>query len=448
MGRIKGNKKRFFYSFSCLFLSTLIAFTSIAPGASALSDLQKTIFKENNIMFWNPDEVTCTNGEVWSEYDYEEWDKEIPGSNSTDNKDDVWDGHCSGVGAYSGSGGALEKFFPAVYSVAKSNGIPWEALMAQIIQESSGGRHEACPYNPLGLKSFKSYPPACDGRNHASFKSYEEAFQYYVNNIIPVREAKNKYPNNPYKYLYALQHRDSRYAASTTYVNNTSGVACGIQKWAEASGKPVSSTTYRNFTGFTDENETVPDDDETSSSPITKTGLMKQCLPDTNFFNELEYFLGDGNGLTIAELAELAAWADGNHTGEVNPRFAELARKLGLDPNSPSIYQDCGRFVSVIVRSAVDKGFPSGGTSAIANYLKASSKWSPVENTGSTSNLKPGDVFVIKNNGKDYGHTFIYIGNGKIASASTGQNPYSGRIKNVYFSDDRGKYSIYRYTGE
>lgn len=439
--------RRLIYSFLCFFFSSIVLSSIIASDVSAATDLQKIIRKENNIMFWNPDEIGCVNGEIWNEYSYETWDKELNYSNSNDNSDDVWDGHCSGVSSYAGSNGALEKFYPAVYSVAKRNGLPWEALMAQIIQESSGGKHEACSYNPLGLKSFKSYPPACDSRNHASFKSYDEAFEYYVNNIISVREAKNKYASNPYKYLYAIQHRNSRYAASTSYVNNTSGVVCGIQKWAESTGKPTSATTYRNYTGKTSGNEDE-NEEEQSGEPVTRTGTMKQCLDSLLTNEELDYYTGDGNGADIASLAELVAWLDGNHAGEVNPKFAEIARKLGLNPNSPSIYQDCGYFVGTIVRTAVDKNFPKNSTSAIANYLSSSPKWSPVQNTHSTSNLKPGDVFVVRNNGKDYGHTFIYVGNGKIASASTGRNPYSGKIKPVYFSDNRGEYSIYRYTGD
>lgn len=61
MGHVKGNKKRFFYSFLCILFSILIVEVSVPSSTSALTDLQKTIFKENNIMFWNPDEDPCND---------------------------------------------------------------------------------------------------------------------------------------------------------------------------------------------------------------------------------------------------------------------------------------------------------------------------------------------------------------------------------------------------
>ncbi|MBQ3309135.1 glucosaminidase domain-containing protein [Candidatus Saccharibacteria bacterium] len=410
MGRIK--LTQLLRSIICFFLASLILSGIIATPASALTDLQKIIFKENNIMFWNPDEgITeeCYDGKDGR-----------PNSIPDPGTGDKWDGHCSGVSSHEDW---LKTHISTIMSVAKSNGLPWEAIMAQTIQESSGGKKEVCSFNPLGLKG----EPSCDGK-HRSFGSYTEAFNYYVNKIIPVREAKGKFADNPYAYIYFIQHGATyKYAQSETYVNNTSALVCGIQKWAESHGYQTSSITYRNY-----------GDDTGDSGTGGGSSIINECPDDCTY----------GNGQAIADKAIELAWPDNNHRNEVKPAFAEAAKSLGNNPTL-SWSQDCGHFAGVVIRSSVDSEFPASGTSSMNSYLSSSPKWQKIDNTGSTSNLEPGDVFVVTaGGGSGYGHIIIYTGaSGKNAAAAS-LNMYTGKVTNIKFSDSRGTYNIYRYIGE
>ena len=60
--------KRAFSGFLCFIIATAIT-VGYTTSTSALSDYLHTIFKENNLIFWNPDEKTsygCTYGDVAS----------------------------------------------------------------------------------------------------------------------------------------------------------------------------------------------------------------------------------------------------------------------------------------------------------------------------------------------------------------------------------------------
>ena len=161
---------------------------------------------------------------------------------------------------------------------------------------------------------------------------------------------------------------------------------------------------------------------------------------------------GNG-GSSIAEIARKLAWPDKDHRDEVNPEFLSAAKALGQSTRSYcstssrelDYAQDCAIFVSVVVRTAgVDPEFPEGYTGDLLDHMSKSDKWKEIENTHSESNLEPGDVFVVHQGGGSSGHTFIYIGDGKIASASLCN--YTGQIQDVYFSDHRGDYHIFRST--
>lgn len=418
MGHITSKRKsRLVYSFLCFLMAIISALsTTSITHATKLSDYWNTVFKENDIMFWNPYE----NGGV------AECDDPIPDDPTIEDK---WDGHCSGVSSYNNW---LHKFASTLISIGNANGLPWEAIMAQTIQESGGGSNEVCPYNPLGLKSFKSYPPACDARKHAKFTSYEEAFQYYVDGIIPVREAKNKYPQNPYAYLYFIQHLAShKYAADEHYVNKTSAIVCGIQKWAEANGYPTSAVTYRNYSGGEGGGE-APD-----GSPGGSGDIIDLCTPEDDEPST--------SGEKIARQALRLAWPDSNHHNQVKPEFSQVATQLGNNPTL-SWSQDCGHFAGVVIRSTVDTSFPASGSGNMKSYLSSSSKWASVPNIGNTSNLQPGDVFVVSG-GSGYGHIFIYTGAAGKNGASASLNDYTGKVVNTVFHDSRGAYSIFRYKG-
>ena len=79
---------------------------------------------------------------------------------------------------------------------------------------------------------------------------------------------------------------------------------------------------------------------------------------------------------------------------------------------------------------------------------KNSDKWTKIENLGNTSNLQPGDVFVVNQGagGGASGHIAIYTGDvdgHNAASASLGKR--TGNVGSIPFNDWRGDYSIYRF---
>lgn len=176
--------------------------------------------------------------------------------------------------------------------------------------------------------------------------------------------------------------------------------------------------------------------------------------------------IGDGCeeelGNSIAEVAVKLAWPNQDGTcdnggsiidwrtrksdcyDDIKPAYKQAVESL-VGPKDLSYYQDCGHFASAVIRSSgADPGFPGGGTSTMLSYLQShTEKWEEISNLGNTSNLQAGDVFVLS------GHIMIYTGNvssyGNNASASQGER--TGNMGNIYFSDDRGSYHIFRLKG-
>ena len=213
-----------------VFVSTALTVGLVGQSVSALKSERKIRYSNYQVYFYDPDAdlQDCIEPE----------DPEDP--DNPDNPDNPvepsgpWDGHCSNIDSYSSK---IEQYFEVIYSVARNNGLPWEGIVAQLIGESRFMKDDVCAYNPLGLKGS----PSCDGE-HRIFSSYEEAFNYYVNSIRPVREAKGKFTDDPYGYVDFLINGvpGYKYATDPDYINKISGHVCGVQKWAQAHGKPIS----------------------------------------------------------------------------------------------------------------------------------------------------------------------------------------------------------------
>jgi hypothetical protein len=155
----------------------------------------------------------------------------------------------------------------------------------------------------------------------------------------------------------------------------------------------------------------------------------------------------------IAQTAAGLSWPDGSHGLTPEPAYTAAITQYNSAINNASNFfgADCGGFVGTVMKaSGADPSFPSIGTAAQEAYMRANTtKYQSVPNLLNTSNLQPGDIFVINANGGQgaSGHTFIYIGpqsNGKTtAGASMGTDmPFQG---NVFFNDNRGNYKIYRF---
>lgn len=177
----------------------------------------------------------------------------------------------------------------------------------------------------------------------------------------------------------------------------------------------------------------------------------------------------DGGDSNLAEIAVSMAWPDEDGRCEtesgqlikwsiknrercgVKPKYREVVESL-YGRVSKGYYKDCGKFVGAAVKySGIDPSFPKGYTLSIRNYLSKSSNWTEIENLGNTSNLQPGDIFIVRyGNG---GHVFIYTGDiskyGNRADASL--NKRTGNMGKVYYKEKRDNgtfyYQIFRYTG-
>lgn len=213
--------------------------------ANAVKEEDLTRFAENNILYYDNEcdpKTTTTDG-------VDDGTRYIGDGDEHGH----WDGKCSNVSSYDNW---LSEQYDTVTKVAKAKGLPWEAMLAQAIRESSGFKHEACSYNGLGLKAY-SGQASCDG-TYAQFNNYGEMWEYYVEHIAPVRNAKNKYPSDPYSYIEYLEYSNKNLVycggkdkngkeECPTYVQDVSAVICSIQKWAESNNKKTSAVTYANW---------------------------------------------------------------------------------------------------------------------------------------------------------------------------------------------------------
>ena len=240
MSRVRKDK---FLRCGVLLLAFLFLALALTQPTLALTSHQINLYGQNSIFFYDPN-ANCVDMN----------DEDDESSESVG-----WDGHCSDVSAYNSQ---IFKYFFDVYQVANSNGLPWEGLMAQLIGESSFMTREVCAFNPLGLKG----EPSCDGK-HRSFSNYDEAFAYYVNSIVPVRMARNRFANDPYGYVEFLINGvpGYRYATDPDYINKISSIVCGLQKWAQKNNRPISGVGSGG----------------SSSGTVTKTGSSLYCNPNS-----------------------------------------------------------------------------------------------------------------------------------------------------------------------
>ena len=171
---------------------------------------------------------------------------------------------------------------------------------------------------------------------------------------------------------------------------------------------------------------------------------------------------GCGGGAAISRVAKQLAWPDKNHYNQINPDYAKAAGEVGLAGYGVNLgdAQDCGKFVAVVVRKAVDPDFPPCCTWEMERYMSNSANWKEIPNESSESNMKPGDIMVVNEGSHGYGsketpsggqggagHVQIYIGGDeKLASASLSRR--TGNLGEYFAFSSRGwNYRIFRFVG-
>lgn len=305
----------------------------------------------------------------------------------------------------------VDQYHNIAIQLSSEYGIPWEAVVAQGIVESASGTSNFARErnNFFGIGAVDSNPSAA-----ASFSSPAEGWKGYyefINNNSRYRAAGAfNYPDDPYGYIAAI--KAAGYATSPTYVATVSSVIKAVQNRA----------TEKNW----------------SSSRITDPSIASSlyaCSSTTQ-----------GNG-DINSTALALSWSDRSHSlSDPKAEYSSALDAVGLTSygdGNVRIGASCDAFVATVLRfSGADPNVVCCGAANMLSYFISHPEiYEEIPNTGSSSNLQPGDIRA------SYKHVEIYTvdesGTGRIASASYGDRTADHGIG--YYSDS--SFRIFRVKG-
>lgn len=347
----------------------------------------------------------------------------------------------------------IERWYSTAQQLSVAYGIPWETVVAQGILESGAGTSDIAraKNNLFGIGAYDSCPFECA----YSFSSIEESWKGYYENIRKTKTYRahgvfqGDTITDPHAYLVAI--KAAGYATDPDYISKVDPIITTIELLSQQRGWASSAKLAKDNPSMLEAAaRNAVGGQPTASDFIVSASASIECSNTPS----------SGNS-SIAETAVNLAWPNTDGTcdsengpinwssnkakcyGTVKPSYMEAVTSMVGD-KSLSYYQDCGHFVSAVIHATgLDPSFPTSGSAVMLKYLASHpEKWVPVENIGSTSNLQPGDIFVLA------GHIMIYTGDvssfGNNASASQGQR--TGNMGSIYFQDARGNYNIYRYN--
>ncbi len=290
-----------------------------------------------------------------------------------------WNGSCSNVSRFDSK---LKEQLNDIIAAAEANQSPWEALVAQMIMESGWGSSEVCPYNPLGLKG----EPSCDG-SHRTFSNYTEAYSYYFSSIVSVKKAAGKFNSSPFSFIeyiqYGVPHGQSYAQCSKQsyidndeygcgghqlgdptpiYVGSVSSYICGLQKWAEANGYPISSENYSNY----ESPYKTSDPGQSSGGPTTRSNGTCSYNGSTEI---------DEGGLTYEQAKQFVINygknTDGWVEGVLGNSMWNVIDSLGCNGGEGS---NCVSFSKFFMDNFTDTPYPGGNGDQIAGNIPDQSK--------------------------------------------------------------------------
>lgn len=153
---------------------------------------------------------------------------------------------------------------------------------------------------------------------------------------------------------------------------------------------------------------------------------------------------------SLNEVALQLAWPETGHGCNAKPEYKTAMAEVGtgdVGGGIPVPGCSCDRFVATVIRYAkADPNVEIGNTNKQLVYFRQHPElYQEIPNEHNTSNMQPGDIMVLN------GHIMMYVkrddGTEGIASASIGSR--TGEFNpGVYFSDWRGDYNIFRFTGK
>jgi len=96
-----------------------------------------------------------------------------------------------------------------------------------------------------------------------------------------------------------------------------------------------------------------------------------------------------------------------NQPSDAKPAFVSALDKYNKGAN----VADCGIFVgTVMIASEADSSYPKGGTLVQLNYVKSKTDKYKIINSPKKTDLMPGDILIVNNDGSGAHHTMIYTG--------------------------------------
>lgn len=408
-------------------IAAVMVVSLIIPSSSveAVIDCNDPRLSMNDIQFWNPCDDECA--------DEKAQDSSSVISTSSGRNERLRE--------------AVHKYGEFAMEMQREWGTPWEVVFAQMVMESGVGTAGAAAYdaknNWLGIRAKGDAGQTSPPGNYAIYSNVEKSIEAWAGTVVYRNGAYDEAfvhldPNN-YNIkewfaaaieVYAPRSDDND---PTEYSSVVFGLLDGpIKEYREEKGWPSAEELAKK------ENIPIggkhPIGSDTISSDISSGSKSSNCVKS--------------NGAVAGQLAETAinlSWPDRTHgLYDLKPEYETALEETGMknagcSPNGA----DCGVFVVTVLRaSGVDPEIEPQTTNMI-NYMNSKPEKYELIRATDTSELVPGDIFV------HHGHTFMYVGDGatdggkSMASASCSER-ISDRGYDVYFSDDRGTYFIYR----
>ncbi|MBR3132411.1 N-acetylmuramoyl-L-alanine amidase [Candidatus Saccharibacteria bacterium] len=445
-----------------VFMSGMIVFCSTQGVVMALTATQMLEFSQNDILFYDP----CTGGS----------DDDSADSDSCYDLDELTWEDLKGLGENDTLRLVVEHYGEFAMQLQKYYGIPWEFPFAIMVNESGVGTNKNSVSGQVERDGYFNMM----GLDHGACGTIDH---YRVQNYT---YDSNGHPWSGYKTIsdmllgYAIYHvknnncRGSDNSSLSSYDTGLSMLSPDNYRLAEAVDA-LQSHYCDETEGACYDDKIMPIIDGTSSewSALgevrkekgwkTSAELAKAWNIQPGGIAVQKWGWGDireqiwneygatglpdcseNGGETIAQVAIDLAWHDANHSHDIKPEYAKAAEEVGLESygKSPSDKssgaEDCGHFVSVVVRkSGVDKdisgrGDLEKGTDNMMNHLASSDLWVEVENKGNDNNLEPGDILVRS------GHIKIWLGNmgGEFNTAEASLLQFTGRLANKAYDED------------
>jgi hypothetical protein len=393
----------------------------LAPPARALDDATYDQFAENNIILYDPQSGLCA----------------ITGSTISPESS-----------GYDRLKEAVRAYGEYAMEMQREYGTPWEVVLAQMQKESSTGTAgiavSGADNNWLGITGDGDAGSwiSSSGRKWAKYSSVEASIKDWAG----PRVLRNGYYDDAFSSLtpgsYNLPEfmtkMLSHYAPGSDG-NNESAYREDVLSFIDG---PIKSV--REEKGWPSSSELA----QTESIPIGGRHPLGGDVSDSSDTSNSSGSCSNFSSGDINQTAILLSWPDSSHgLDDPKPEYRAALERVGLNHYGDTQVNrgsSCDAFVSTVYRITVDPDFMCCGTSRQLTWLRNNPNYTEVPNQSNTSNMQPGDIMILD------GHIMMYVkledGTERIASASYGDRT-GDHAGNLYYSDSRGSYHIFRWTG-